>query len=263
MANTRKITGLVAAAIGVSLLALAGKQVADKYTRHTGRRNYVALPPAKDEYAKLLQRFVQADSTTLISGTVTLYDGEQPGVLKEKSDFLSVKEGKSFYSKISGVEMMYNGKYYAQADSLHKILMVAGVLEALPDSPVQPAVGGMVDKWFSDTASFRVAGEVSGDDKERTITIHSDFNPGIQYFTLRYSPANYSVKGAEIRFWKNNRAEADTLAGKDKVWISRIEYGTGHADRTDVNQQMSRVFKVEKHRVITTPAYSDYRIMIK
>lgn len=263
MANTRKITGLLAAAIGVSVLALAGKQVADKYTRHTGRHeNHMALPPAKEEYAKLLKRFLQADSAASISGTVMLYDGEQPGLLKEKSSFLSVKEGKSFYSKMSGVEIMYNGKYFAQTDSLHKILMVAGVLEALPDSPVQPAMGGMVDKWFSDTASFRVSGDVSGDDNERTITIHSDFNPGIQYFTLRYSPADYSVKGVEIRFWKNNRAETDTAA-KNKVWISRIEYGTGHAGMADVNQQMRQVFRVEKHRVVTTPAYSDYRIMIK
>jgi len=263
MGNTKKIAGLVVSIIGVSVLALAGKQVADKYIRHTGRQlNHAALPAAKEEYAKLLQHFLHSDSAMAIRGTVILYDGEHPDVLKEKSDFLSVRDGRSFYSKMSSVEIMYNGKYFAQADSVHKILMVAGVLEALPDNPAQPAIGGMVDRWFSDTASFKAAGAVSGDNNERTITIYSDFNPNIQYFTLRYSPADYSVKGAEIRFWKSNRAETDTAAG-NKVWISRIEYGPVHAERPDVNKQMSRIFRVEKHTVVPAPAYGDYRIMVK
>lgn len=265
MGNAKRITGVVVSVIGISVLALAGKQMADKYIRHAGKPGTaVALPPAKEEYAKLVERFLHPDSATVVSGTVALYDGEHPEVLKEKSEFLSVRDGRMFYSKMSSVEVMYNGQYFAQADSVNKLLMVAGVREALSSAPVQPAaVGGMADRWFSDTASFKVTGTVTGDDNERTVTIHSDFNPEMQYFTLRYSPADYSIRGVEIRFWKNRRAEDDTLAGRDKVWISRIEYRAVNGARPDINQRMSRIFRVEKHTVVPTPAYGDYGIMVK
>lgn len=264
MGNTKKIAGLVLSAIGISVLALAGKQVVDTYgKKNSPKVNHTAFPPARDEYAKLVEKFLHPDSASAVSGTISLYDGEHPGVLKEKTDFISVRNGQQYYSKMSFVEVACNGRWFMQVDSLHKLLMVAGVLERLPSVPPMPSMGGVMDKLFSDTASFRVSGTVSGDDLERSITLHSDFNPEIQSFTFLYSPADYSIKGAEIRFWKSRLPEADTAGAAAKVWISKIAYNRGRPASVDINSEMSRIFSVKRNRVVPAAAYRDYSIMVK
>src|SRR5690349_12928214 len=141
MQNKKKITALVLSAIGISLLALAGRQVADKYKR-PGKKIIVAnLPPAKDEYTKLVEHFFNPDSVSVIKGTIRLYDGENPGIVKEKSDFISVRDGRSFYSKMSFVEIISNGKWYVQIDSLHKLLLIAGISGHEQPSMLRPDMG--------------------------------------------------------------------------------------------------------------------------
>jgi hypothetical protein len=263
MGSHKKITVLVSVSVGISVLAWAGKQVADKYAHRSDKRvSVIALPPAKEEYAKLVQQFMHPDSVSTVNGTVRLYDGEHPESVKEKTDFIFSREGGSYYSKMSFMEVAYNGKWYMQLDSLNKVLMVGGINDILPVAPQQPDMGGMVDKWFADTASFKVTGEVTGDDKERAITVHSDFNPEIQYFVLHYSPADYSVKTAEIRFWKNKMPETDS-SGQNKVWISRIDYRSESHTALNISNRMKRIFSVKKGKVEPAAPYSDYQVMVK
>ncbi|HSC38899.1 MAG TPA: hypothetical protein VLD19_13550 [Chitinophagaceae bacterium] len=263
MGSKKKITGLVVAAIGISVLAWAGKQVADKYAHQNDKRaSGIVLPAAKDEYTRLVQQFMHPDTVSIVTGTIRLFDGEHPESLKEKSDFIFARKGRSYYSKMSFMEIACNGKWLVQVDSLNKVLMIAGIHDSLQAMPLPPDMGGMVNKWFADTASFKVTGQVTGDDKERAITVRSDFNPEIQYFTLHYSPADYTVKAAEIRFWKNKMPEPDS-SGRNKVWISKIEYRTDGLPDLDINNRMSRIFSVKKGKVEPAAPYRDYQVMVK
>ncbi len=263
MRNKKKIAALVLSVIGISVLALAGKQVADRYTRHQPDKiNLPVLPAAKDEYSRLVQQFLHPDSVSVVKGTVLLYDGASPERVKEKSDFISVRDGHSYYSKMSFNEIICNGKWYVQVDSLHKQLLIVAMNENQPMAPA-PATGDMFDRLFSDTATFKVSGSVAGNDLERVITIKSDLNPEIQYFTLRYSPADYSIKGAEIHFWKDRHAPADTTAIQKSTWITKIEYGQPGKQVININDRINRVFRINGHTIEPTAAYRNYQVSLQ
>ena len=263
MRNKKKITVLVLSVICISVLALAGKQVADKYAHRENKINLSALPPAKDEYTKLVQHFLHPDSASVIKGTVKLYDGASPERVKEKSDFISIRDGSSFYSKISFTEVICDGKWYVQIDTLHKQLLITALNENQVKAPLSPAMGGLFDRLFSDTATFKVSGTVTGNDLERLITIKSDFNPEIQYFTLRYSPADYSIRGAEIRFWKNRRPDADTTEEQKNSWITKIEYRQAGKKLVNINDRINQVFKIKGHTMEPAAAYHDYKVALQ
>ena len=241
----------------VSLLAVAGKLIADKNKGH--RIAGTELPSAKEEYARLIRKFISPDSTVQMTGNVTVLDGAQPNVEKERSSFQYVRKGRNFYSSLSFMQTFFNGKFMVQLDSLHKVIFISQVNDSTQTQPgLDPVL--LSNKLFSDTASFKVSGTVSGDDKLRILTIANDFNPEIQNFTVDYSPSDYSMKSAEIRFYKTGRREADQDSAN--VWVSKIDYRESRMKYPDVNKMISRIFTVDGDQIFPAVAYRDYKIVI-
>ena len=253
---------LVLLAGTVSMLAVAAKLIADKKATSTTMMTR-DLPGVKDEYARLMRKFLQQDSAIHLSGAVSIYDGEEPTIAKEKSTFISLRSGHSFYSSLSFQQTFSNGRFLVQLDSLHRILFVSSTSDSSKNPSAAPDPAGMIDKLFSDTASFKISGTVSGDDKDRSIMIKSDFNPEIQSFTIRYSPIDYSLKSAEIRFWKNGQYSGDSTTNHDKVWISKIDYREYPAKELNIDSMINKVLVIRGNSIEPTSAYKDYRVIIK
>jgi len=244
----------------VSLLAVAGKLIADKNKGH--RIAGTELPSAKEEYARLIRKFISPDSTVQMTGNVTVLDGAQPNVEKERSSFQYVRKGRNFYSSLSFMQTFFNGKFMVQLDSLHKVIFISQVNDSTQTQPgLDPVL--LSNKLFSDTASFKVSGTVSGDDKLRILTIASDFNPEIQNFTISYSPADYSMKSAEVRFYKNGRRVEGNADDGSNVWISKVDYKESQMKDLDMDGMISKIFVIRQGQIVPTASYINYRVIIK
>lgn len=250
--------------LSVSLLAVAAKVIGPKkVVREVPAAD---LPPLQEEYTRLMKKYMSPDSAIRLNGEVVLYDGAQPGVVKERSPFTYARSGSNFYSSFSFQKTYFNGKMLVQVDSLHKIVIIATVTDSARKAQARTigASGfpGLSDKLFADTSGFRITGTVNGDDKQRNIVISSDFNPEIKQCTLYYSPVNYSMKSAEISFYKSGR-QRDEGAANDDVWISRIEYREAPKEPLDVDAMIGTIFSVQKNTLIPTPEYFSYRVIIQ
>jgi len=257
----KKIIILVLLAATVSMLAVAGKLIADNKGGQS-RTDAPALPSAKEEYARLMQKMMSPGASLQLEGDIDLYDGAHPDVVKEKSSFLYLLAGRNSYSRLSCQETFFNGKFLIQLDSLHKLLFITPVSDSAQSQPAFSDPLSMANRLFSDTASFKVTGTVTGDDRLRHITLSSDFNPEIQNFTVDYSPVDYSMKRAEIRFYKTGRKEDAAGSDSTNVWISKIDYRESRMKAPDVNKMISRIFTVDKDQILPTVAYRDYKIII-
>jgi hypothetical protein len=257
----KKIIILVLLTATVSMLAIAGKLIVDNKGGHP-RTDAPALPSAKEEYARLMQRIMSPGSSLHMEGDINLYDGAHPDVVKEKSSFVCVQEGRNAYSRMSCQETFFNGKFLVQLDSLHKLLFITPVSDSAQNQPAFSDPLSLANRLFSDTASFKVSGTVTGDDRLRHITITSDFNPEIQNFTVNYSPSDYSMKSAEIRFYKSGRREDVPGSDSTNVWISRINYRESRMKDPDVNSMISRIFTIDKDQIVPAVAYRDYKIVV-
>jgi hypothetical protein len=257
-----KIFILLSLAVTLSLLAAAGIMVVE---RKPGKKSVNGqLPSAQSEYPRIMQRFMQKDSSISLNGSIDLYDGARPDVLKERSFFSYLRSGRNFYSRMASQQTFFNGRLLVQTDSLYKIIIVTTVNDndqtgeqmenAYPD--------GLMSRLFSDTARFKIAGVVAGDDQLRSITITSDFNPEIQNFTIYYSPRDYSMRSAEVRFYKNGRRPTEDIDGKD-LWISKINYEQSPVGQPDIDGMIRKVLTIEKDHVAPAAAYRDYKLIIK
>jgi len=259
MRHKKKILILVLLTVTVSMLAVAGKLIADIKVGHP-RMDVPALPSAKEEYAKLMQKMMSPGASIQLEGEISLYDGEHPDVVKEKSPFLFMLAGRNSYSRLSNQETFFNGKFLVQLDSLQRLLFITPVGDSAQYQANFSNPLSLTDRLFSDTASFKISGTVTGDDRLPHITIISDFNPEIQNFTVDYSPSDYSMKSAEIRFYKTGRREADQDSAN--VWVSKIDYRESRMKYPDVNKMISRIFTVDGDQIFPAVAYRDYKIVI-
>jgi len=262
MTLKKKITFLMLLAITVSMLAIAGRIIKHRHDDDHMEKS-PALPPARDEYAKLIQKFLAPASAVRLSGEISLYDGGHPNMVKEKSTFTFIRNGQNVYSRLSFQETLFNGKFLVQVDSLHKLVFITPVRPGEQEQGVPGDPVGLTSKLFSDTATFKVSGSISGDDNLRSIIITSDFNPEIQQLTIWYSPADYSMKMAEVRFYKNGRRDAESVADPNELWISKVVYHEPPAKDPDVNERMGKIFTTHGHQIEPTAAYSNYRVILK
>ena len=260
MHRKKRILLVLTAAISISMLAVAGRIMGG----HTETPHEITpeMPSAKSEYDRLMQRYMSKDSAVGLKGEVAVFDGALPTIVKEKSSFTYRREGTNFYSSLSFQQTFFDGEFMVQLDSLHKIVYITAAGDKGTTDRSTEQMSFLPDKLFSDTARFRMTGTVTGDDKLRTLTVTSDFNPEIQRFTLAYSPIDYTMKSAEIRFYKHHRPQEGHDGSDEDVWISRIDYKEAPAEKLDVRSMIQKIFVRRKNQLIPTSAYTDYRAII-
>src|SRR5260221_7016451 len=125
----KKVMILVFLAATVSMLAVAGKLIADNKDGHH-RTDAPALPSAKEEYVRLMQKFMSPGSSQQLEGDINLYDGAHPGIVKERSSFVYIRKDGNAYSRLASQETIFNGKFLVQLDSLHKVLFITPVSDS-------------------------------------------------------------------------------------------------------------------------------------
>ena len=257
----RKVILLTLSIITISMLAVAGKLIVD------GRADKLnadgtELPSAREEYQKLIRKLMFEDTTVKFSGAIRVSDGDNPQVIKEESSFSYMRSGHSFYSSLAYQQTLFNGRYLLQIDSLHKMAFITVIGENADHADQLYDPGSLTERLFSDTAKFKFSGSVTGDDKLRSITLTSDFNPEIQNFTVWYSPVDYSMKRAEVRFYKSGRHSDDTTGNNEHVWISSIDYRATSMKDVDIDKMINKVFVVKKGLIEPTAAYQQYKIIV-
>jgi len=256
-----KVFMILSLVVFTGALVVAGRLMANKGHDHH-KEEAPELPSAKKEYALLMKKYLSPASSVRISGIVSVYDGLHPDVLKEKSAFVYFRKEHAFYSRMSFQQTLCDGRFFVQMDSLNQVLLITPIADSMQQQ-LFPDPMPMAEKLFGDTARFKMSGRVSGDDNLRSITLTSDFNPEIQSFTIYYSPVDYTMKSAEVRFCKNGRPESAAPGDNDNVWISRIDYNTTTGSDIDVHAMIGNIFSVHGHKLEPMPAYSNYRVIMK
>ena len=215
-----------------------------------------ALPPAVDEYKRIMARYLGADSDINLSGTIRIYDGENKFSLREEKGFHYSRKGGQFFAQLSRLQTFCDGKLVLQLDTLAKSVIVnkapSGRL-SIGAPTMQP-----FDRLFSDTARFRFSGEVSGQGVMRTLRIVSDFSPEIRSFSLIYDTATYRLSRAEVEFWKRGTLPGDQTA--DRIWLAKIEYHYGVPAVLEMEKKIRQVVGLEHNGIRLRDTYKDYQL---
>lgn len=252
------------AILSLSLLAVGARVM---HTRSADPAPAADLPSLQEEYSRLMKKYASVDSSICIGGEVVLYDGSEPGVEKERSPFTYMRSGEQFYSSLSFQKTYFNGKMLVQVDSLHKIVFIAEVTDSARKVQAKrmgsSGLPGLSNKLFADTAAFRLRGTVTGNDKLRSIVLSSDYNPEIARCELDYSPVDYSVKSAEIRFFKSGKKKEDGSVDDADLWISRIGYREVTKQPLDVDALLRKIFVVKNRTLFPTAEYVSYKVIIQ
>lgn len=214
------------------------------------------LPEPAAEYDRLRQRYQTTDSAMDVSGMIRIYDGERNGELRETQPFRSVRHGGQYYWQISYLRTWYDGSILLVLDTVHRRMTISksaphGLSGADPYK--MPA-----DLLFSDTAGFRLSGTVEQQRAERTLTLHSDYNPEIRICRVYYDTATYRLQRTEIEWWKDF-AGRDTAAGK--VWLAKVEY-TYQPSTINITEEIRSYITVGENGVTPAPPYSNFDVKV-
>lgn len=256
--NTKKkiIFVLTAGLLMITGLAIAGSW-SGWFVRATEERS--DLPDPKEEFSRLYQRYTK-DTVMALGGTITLYDGENKGTVKEKTTFRFVKQHDQFYSQFSYLESVCNGTMLVQLDTVNQVIMVSDNLAEMTGNggPAQPSF----DALFSEKADFKITGKVTQDktSNDRTMSFKSDFNPEIKSYSVTYDPATYRIKHAVIQWWKDAMV-TDTTAG-NRVWISHIDYQPLPVNDFNANELINKIITIKNDQVEPALKYQGYQVHI-
>ncbi len=239
-------------AIGV-LITMAGNN-ADWF----GKEEHVVQPNARAEFQQLCARYLQHDTVLNLGGNIRLYDGEDRRQVKEQSSFELIKQGNGMYTRLSHLQTFANEQLMVQLDTVNRIMVIAEAMEnqTRNGSSLQQSV----DLLFSDTAAFRLVGEVTGNELERTLSFKSDFNPEIRQYRISYDAKTYQLKNATIEWWKDAMVSDSTNA--NRVWVTQIDYRYRQTAGRGVNDMMREVVALRGKEVIPTDKYKDYEVHI-
>lgn len=219
----------------------------------------VAQPDAREEYQQLCARYLQQDSLLSLAGNIQLFDGENRKQVKEQSSFELIRQGNNgLYSRLSHVQTFGSGQWVVQLDTLNRMMIVG---EAIKSPDAQGAMPQQsVDLLFSDTAAFKITGQVTGNDQERTLSFKSDFNPEIRQYRITYNAQTYQLKRAVIEWWKDALVLDSTKT--DRVWITHIDYRYRPVAKVNVDDMISRIVSIHDGKVIPAEKYKDYEVHI-
>ncbi len=213
------------------------------------------LPASASEYGKLIRQFRLADSTLEVSGTIRIYDEEKRGDLQETKTFRSFSKGEQYYSQLSYMRTYCDGSLVLAVDSVHRQMTVSKVT---PGSGATP--GGMaLDGLFSDTATFRLSGEIRDVRGERVMSMRNDYQPGIRECRMYYDTMSYRLHRAEIEWWKD-RTGRDRTAGR--IWLARVDYVYHSPGPEDIAESMRQYIRLGPDGVRPTDAYAGYGIKV-
>lgn len=253
--HKRKIGILIILVVTVSGLALAGSK-AGWFTKPT---TVAELPDAKDEYKRIFDR-IKSDTNVNIGGTITLYDGEKPSGIKEKTSFLYIKKEGQFYSQLSFLQTFCDGKLVVQLDTMNQVIVLAeaGKDKGSKKGAMQPSL----DELFNEKADFKITGKVTqANNNDRTLSFQSDFNPEIRSCALTYDPTTYQVKRAVIQWWKDGGVMED-VADSNRIWISHIDYQRQVTSAININEEISKIITIKKDKIEPAVKYQDYQIHV-
>jgi hypothetical protein len=214
------------------------------------------LPPASEEYQRIISRNKGADSALEIVGTIRVYDMEDKGSLKETSTFRCVRSGKQFYTQLSYVQTFCNGTIVLQLDTVNKRIMLSAADPHATPENFMPA--GQIGLLFSDTAQFRISGAVTENGSERSLTLKSDFNPGVRSSTLIYDTLTYRVRQARIEWWKSLPGVEEP--SNAKMWRTTIDFQYHPAQHLDMDKKIGAVMVVVNGNVNLREQYRDYQV---
>lgn len=209
------------------------------------------------EFRKIGERFLQ-DTVLSMAGAILLYDGEQPDQVKEQNSFRLVKESTNMYNRLGYIQTFSSDGWMVQLDTLNQILIVT-------DAPVQAqgADGGFQQStglMFNDTTAFMAIGTVTGDQRERTLSLRSDLHPEVRLYRLTYDPATYRMKRAVIEWWKDAVVSDTTKASR--VWITKIDYQYETAPALKVGELIDQVITRGQDSIYPKERYKDYQFHI-
>jgi hypothetical protein len=251
----RKILLIIVMVVTVSGLALAGSK-AGWFTKSITVNE---LPDAKDEYKRIFDH-IKNDTCVNMEGVITLYDGEKPSEIKEKTAFRFMRIQEEFYSQLSFLQTFCNGKLVVQLDTVNQVIVIAdaGKREVNGKGRMQPSL----DQLFNENADFKITGEVrEGNNNERIISFESDFNPEIKSCALTYDPATYLVKRAVIQWWKDGGTMVEA-ADSNRVWISHIDYQRQPASAINIDEEINKIITIKKDQIEPALKYHDYQMHV-
>jgi len=214
-----------------------------------------SLPEARQEYLRVLQQYKDRDTSIDLAGTIHIYDGEQNNVMKEQSGFRMIRQGRQYYMQLSYLQTFCDGIVTVQLDTVGRTITFSN---PVGDTAKEK---GIFDLIFTDTAGFTISGSVSPQGADRTLHLKSDFNPGIQSFSLTYDTASYRLSKAEIVWWKNSSPQEEE-DGSDKVWLTKIDYHYQPFHGLDLAEMVRKIVNVKDGHVVPTEHYKDYQLKI-
>ncbi|MFT3827199.1 MAG: hypothetical protein QM731_24950 [Chitinophagaceae bacterium] len=246
---------LLVAATGVSL-AIAGNRLHwfNGTTPVAGPDKEVA-EDGREEYKKLYTRYTTDKDSLAMEGIITLYDGEDAKAAREEQPFRFCRKDGKMYTQLGYVHTFYNGELLVQLDTVSRRIIISKTDKKTVKKATQQQ---SLDFMFADTSNFKLSSLVSGNGVERTLTFTSDFNPEVKECRITYTPGTYTMKKADIQWWKEG-AIRDTSA-VTSVWITHIEYKSWLVRNIDIDAMIAAIVSVKKKEVVLQPAYSDYQL---
>lgn len=215
------------------------------------------LPAAKDELRKLYAKYSDPAASFTINGTIRLFDKENDNALKEQMPFGYSKQGTQFYMQMGGQQTFFTENMLLQLDTANKYIIVSPVnKDAMPaaESGILP-----FEKFMHDTSTFKIEASVSEKNKERALSIKSELNPEVRVSTIYYDPTTYTIKRAEIEWWKEAMV-LNTDEDKKKIWVTVLEYNYPAQAVMPVQERIKKIIVQKNGQVEPTPAYSDYQV---
>jgi hypothetical protein len=216
------------------------------------------LPGAKEEYQRIYDR-INKDTSMDLEAVVTLYDGDDPATIKEKTTCRYIRRQQKYYSQFSYLQTYCNGNRVVQLDTVNQVIIVSSVGPGRKKNKrtLQPTF----DMLFNEQADFRITGKVTKkNNNEREITCQSDFNPEIRSFDITYDPVSYQVKRATIQWWKEG-ATGETATG-NPVWISHIDYKSLPAVNINIDEEISKIITIKKDQIEPAVKYQNYQLHV-
>jgi hypothetical protein len=241
------------------VVVISGLSVAGTFTGwFTNTKVVNELPGVKEEYQRIADR-IKKDTSVSLEATITLYDGEDPETIKEKTTCRYIKRLDKYYSQFSYLQTFCNGRLIVQLDTVNQVIMVSPVNgERKKNRRSQEPT---VDMLFNDQADFRITGKVNQkNNNEREISCQSDFNPEIRSFDITYDPVTYQVKKATIQWWKEGALAA--TADSNAVWISHIDYRQTPAGTIDIDEEISKIITIKRDQIEPAVKYQDYQLHV-
>ncbi|MBL7740730.1 MAG: hypothetical protein JNK14_16040 [Chitinophagaceae bacterium] len=221
------------------------------------RNNTADLPAAKEELRKVFARFSDPASIIHIRGTIRLFDRENNDALKEQISFSYSKQGQQFSSRVGYVQTFVADSLAIQLDTVNKYIILSRVDKGSELLTAQTALP--FEKFMQDTSAFKIEAVVAQNNKERSLAIKSELSPEIKMTTIFYDPVTYTIKRAEIEWWKEPLVYKNEEDFK-RTWLTVLEYTYPLSGGASVSEKIRKIIIQKDGKIEPGPAYRDYQV---